>query len=80
MGRTGKLTISLPEELIWFADQVAKERKISRSKVFSSCLRELAEKHRVTEMAEGYRAMAKEQRKFVAIASEIEHEVIPEWR
>ena len=80
MGRTAKLTISLPEELISFADEIAKEKKISRSKVFSSCLQELAEKHRVAEMAEGYKAMTKEQRKFAAIASKIEHEVIPEWR
>lgn len=80
MGRTAKVTISLPEELISFADEIARERKTSRSKVFSSCLQELEEKHRVAQMAEGYRAMAKEQRKFVAIASEIENEVIPEWR
>lgn len=80
MGRTAKLTISLPEELISFADEIAKEKKISRSKVFSSCLRELAEKHRAAEMAEGYRAIAREQRELAAIASEIEHEVIPEWR
>ena len=80
MGRTAKLTISLPEELISFADEIAKEKKISRSKVFSSCLQELAEKHRFAEMAEGYRAIAKEQRRFAAIASEIEHEVTLEWR
>ncbi len=80
MGRTAKLTISLPQELISFADEIAKERKISRSKVLSSCLQELAEKHRVAEMAEGYRAVAKEQRKFAAVASGIEGEVIPEWK
>jgi metal-responsive CopG/Arc/MetJ family transcriptional regulator len=80
VGRTAKLTISLPEELISFADEIAREKKISRSKVFSLCLKELLEKHRAEEMAEGYRVMAKEQKKFTAIASEIEHEVVPEWR
>ncbi|MCJ7743183.1 MAG: ribbon-helix-helix domain-containing protein [Dehalococcoidales bacterium] len=80
MGRTAKLTISLPKELISFADEIAREKKISRSKVFSSCLREMAERHKVAEMAEGYKAMAKEQKQFVLVASESEHEVIPEWR
>lgn len=80
MGRTAKLTISLPEELISFADQVAREKKISRSKVLASCLQELAERHRAADMAEGYKAMAKEQEQLAAIASEIEHEVLPEWK
>ncbi len=80
MGRTAKLTISLPKELISFADELAKEKKVSRSKIFSSCLKEMADKYRLAEMAEGYKAMAREQKKFVAMASEIEHEVIPEWR
>ena len=80
MGRTAKLTISLPEELISFADQLAKQKKISRSRVFSSCLRDLAEQHRAAEMAEGYAAIADEQKRFTKIASEIEQEVVPEWK
>ena len=80
MGRTAKLTISLPKELISFADQIAKEKKTSRSKVLTSCLQELAERRRVAEMAEGYKALAKEQKQMAAMASEIEPEVIPEWR
>ena len=80
MGRTAKLTVSLPRELISLADRIAKEKKISRSKVVSACLQELAEKQRVAEMAEGYKAMAKEQKQFAAMASEIEHEVLPEWK
>ncbi len=80
MGKTAKLTVSLPEELISFADQIAREKKISRSKVLSSCLRELAERHKAREMAEGYRVVAKEQKQLAAIAQEIEHEVMPEWK
>ncbi|HSW58685.1 MAG TPA: hypothetical protein VLH15_09795 [Dehalococcoidales bacterium] len=80
MGRTAKITISLPKDLISFADTIAGEKKISRSQVFSLCLQELAEKHKVAELAEGYKALAKEQRRFAAMASEVEHEVIPEWR
>jgi len=80
MGKTAKLTISLPRELISFADEIAREKKISRSKVLSSCLQELAERHKAAEMEEGYKAIAKEQKHLAAVASEIEHEVIPEWR
>ena len=80
MGRTAKLTISLPEELISFADELAREKKLSRSKVFAVCMEEMAAKYREEEMAEGYTAMAKEQKLFASVTSEIEHEIIPEWR
>jgi len=79
MGRISKLTISLPRDLITFADEIAREKKISRSKVVSTCLQEFAEKHRTLEMAEGYKAMANELKQLADISSEIEHEVIPEW-
>ena len=80
MANTAKLTISLPRELISLADQIAREKKISRSKVVSSCLRELAEKHKVAEMTAGYKAMAEEQKQLAAMASKVAHEVLPEWK
>ncbi|MBI2830777.1 MAG: hypothetical protein HYX79_00775 [Chloroflexi bacterium] len=80
MGRTAKLTVSLPRELISLADQIAREKKISRSQVVSACLQDLAEKQRAAQMAEGYQAMAKEQTQLAAMASKIEHEVLPEWK
>ena len=80
MANTAKLTISLPRELILLADRIAKENKISRSKVVSSCLQEMAEKHRVAEMTEGYKAMGKEPKQLVAIASKVAYEVLPEWK
>jgi metal-responsive CopG/Arc/MetJ family transcriptional regulator len=80
MGRTARLTISLPEELISFADEVAKKKKTSRSKVISACLKVTAENYRVAEMVEGYQAMTEEQKELAALAAEIEHEVLPEWK
>ncbi len=80
MANTAKLTISLPQELILLADQVAKEKKISRSKVVASCLREMLEKNRVAEMTAGYKAMAREQKQLALTASRFEHEVLPEWK
>ena len=70
MPKITKLVISLPEQ----------KKKISRSKVFSTCLQELEEKHKVAEMAEGYKSLAAEQGQFVEIASKIEHEALPEWK
>lgn len=80
MSNTVKLTISLPRELILLADQVAKEKKISRSKVVSYCLRDFAEKHRVAEMTEGYKAMAGEQKQLAELAAKVAPEVLPEWK
>jgi len=80
MANTAKITISLPEELILLADQIAKEKKISRSSVVSSSLRDMAEKLRVAEMTEGYQAMGKEQKQFAQMAAKLVHEVLPEWK
>jgi metal-responsive CopG/Arc/MetJ family transcriptional regulator len=80
MGRTAKLTISLPEELITFADEIARKKKVSRSQVIAACLRVTSENTKNAEMAEGYQALAKEHKQFAALASEIAHEVIPEWK
>jgi metal-responsive CopG/Arc/MetJ family transcriptional regulator len=79
MGRTKKLTITLPGELVSVADRLAKERKMSRSKVISICLQDLAEKQKAKEMAEGYISLAKEQKEFADLASGIASETLPEW-
>lgn len=73
-----KLTISLPKDLIVLTDEIAKEMKISRSKVISSCLQELAEKRLRAEMEEGYKTMAKEQRQFAKMSFELQRRVVPE--
>jgi metal-responsive CopG/Arc/MetJ family transcriptional regulator len=58
-----KVTVSVPAELIKLADLVAKEKKISRSKVVSSCLQELANQRLQAELEEGYRAMAADEQR-----------------
>ena len=50
------------------ADKVAKEKKISRSKVVAHCLEELAKKKTEDEMAEGYKALADEHLAFAKMA------------
>ena len=80
MRKVAKLTISLPRSLILFADEVANERGISRSKVISSCLQEFAEQRRLAELEEGYKEMAEEQRKFAAVSLALAGEVVTEWK
>jgi len=80
MSQVVKLTISVPRDLISFADKVANERKISRSKVISSCLQEFAEQRRLAELEEGYKVMAEEHRQFAAVALALAHEVVPDWK
>ena len=78
--RAEKLTISLPSNLIQVADEIAHEKKISRSKVVSSCLQELAEKRMKEKMAEGYKMMTKEHLKFAKESLPLANEVLHEWK
>ncbi len=75
-----KVTISLPRDLVLLTDEIAKERKVSRSKVVSSCLRELAKRRFEAEMEEGYKAMAEEHLEFAKLAMGVAHEILPEWK
>ena len=76
MSRVARLTISLPRDMISFADKVANERKISRSKVISLCLQEVAEQRRLAELEEGYKAMAEENRELAKMAFELQRRVV----
>ena len=77
--QVGKLTISLPKNLIAFADEIASEKNISRSKVIAACLRELADKRMIAEMAEGYKAMAEENKLLAEQSLPIALETWPRW-
>ena len=77
--QVAKMTISLPKSLISLANEVASEENISRSKVVSNCLRELAQKRTIELMEEGYKAMAKEHEQFAEISAEAAAEVVPPW-
>jgi len=72
MSQVARLTISLPKSLVSFADEVASEENISRSKVVSNCLSEFAQKRTIELMEEGYKAMAEENRKFAKLAFELQ--------
>jgi metal-responsive CopG/Arc/MetJ family transcriptional regulator len=74
-----KLTVSVPKDLIDLMDEIARERKVSRSKVVASCLQEFADKRLQEELKAGYIAMAAENLEFARMASELAHEVLPNW-
>jgi metal-responsive CopG/Arc/MetJ family transcriptional regulator len=71
-----KLTISLPRDLLALADEIAAERKISRSKVVYQCLEEMAERRLHLKMAEGYKALAGENLEFANQSINITREIL----
>lgn len=73
--QVAKLTISLPKSLVSLADEVASEENISRSRVVSNCLSELAQKRKMQLMEEGYKVMAKENSDFAKLAFGLQSEV-----
>ncbi len=66
---TEKVTISLPESLVRYANQRARQLGISRSQVIADAL--IAQQARETEelAAEGYRFYAEEARAFAAASA-----------
>jgi len=74
-GKVAKFTISLPRDLLSATDEIAAERKISRSKVIHMCLQDLAKQRLEQKMAEGYKALAKDNLKFADRASHIAGEM-----
>ena len=78
--RVEKLSISLPKRLISIADEVASEKKISRSKVISRCLEELAHSRREKLMIEYYQTMAKEHRDFINKSVRVIQDIVSSWR
>ena len=74
-----KVTISLPRNLIELTDEIAKERNVSRSKVVSACLQELADKRLREEMEEGYKALGKEHLKFAEDSIHLANEILSDW-
>ncbi len=77
--QVNKMTVSVPHHLILFIDEVAKEMHVSRSRVVSKCLQQLADERLREEMEEGYRVMAKEHAQFAEMVAATAHEVLPEW-
>lgn len=68
---TMKMTISLPKTLATFAEEMARERRVSRSRVVSMCLEDEKRRQETELMKEGYLAMAQEYSEFAQLAEVI---------
>lgn len=78
--KTARITVSLPLNLIAVAKEIADEKRLTRSRLVSMCLQELAEKRKSETMKDGYMAMAKQHEEFARMTSDVLHETIPEWK
>lgn len=78
--KTEKVTISLPRDLLEFADETAAERNTSRSHVVADLL--AAERHRLRDVAaaEGYRFYSGEAREWAVVTAPAVAEVITHER
>ncbi len=63
-GPMQKITISLPTDLVDFADEKARLTGTSRSQVISECLASVHKTAEESLAAEGYRYLAEEAREF----------------
>jgi len=75
-GEAVKVTISVPRHLAAVADEVASEKKISRSKVISLCLQDLAAERLHRKMEEGYKALAEDNLRFAEQSVDLAGEVL----
>lgn len=73
---TRKVTVSLPQELIEFADVVAATLKISRSKVIAKAIAAQREREEARLAEEGYRFYAQEASEFAAVSLRAVSEVL----
>jgi len=76
VGTVRKITVSLPQELVEFADTVAATMQISRSKVIAEALAAQREREEARLAAEGYRFYAQEANEFAAASLRASSEVL----
>ena len=80
MSTTVKVTLSLPRGLVRFADSLAASEKVSRSKFIAGVLQKLADNEEERLMAEGYLAMAQENKEFAETIVPLVDEVLSDWK
>jgi metal-responsive CopG/Arc/MetJ family transcriptional regulator len=78
--KTIKLSLSIPQNVVFGVDAIANKRKLTRSKFISECLQEILEKEKKELLAEGYKAMAKEHTEFAMLSSHAAKEALPAWK
>lgn len=71
-----KVTISLPQDLLGFADAMATELRTTRSQVISDSLREMRRREQDDLAREGYRFYAREAEEFAEMSVQAMAEVL----
>lgn len=66
-----KITISLPQDLVEFADRVAHQADVSRSQVISQALLESQARNEKRLAEEGYRFFARESAEFAQASAQL---------
>lgn len=79
MSTVTRMTVSVPNDLLKYTDRLAREMKISRSKLVTDCLIQLEERRKASLLEEGYRTLAKDLRESAELGWEVAHEVITKW-
>ncbi|OGO20222.1 MAG: hypothetical protein A2Z15_01175 [Chloroflexi bacterium RBG_16_50_11] len=77
--RTIKLSLSMPQNVVFGVDAIASKKKLTRSKLISKCLEEMLEKEKNALLIEGYKAMAKEHSEFAEFSSSAAKKILPSW-
>jgi metal-responsive CopG/Arc/MetJ family transcriptional regulator len=78
--RMGRLTATIPQDIIEGTDEIAAATKSSRSKIIADCLREMINARKRQLLRDGYKAMAKEHSDFAKLSEDAAKEALPEWK
>jgi metal-responsive CopG/Arc/MetJ family transcriptional regulator len=78
--KMGRLTASIPKDIIEGTDEIAAATKTSRSKIIADCLREMISARKRQLLIEGYQEMAKEHSDFTKLSENVAKEILPDWK
>ncbi len=80
MAAMAKVTISLPADMLEEVDAIAREQNAPRSAIIAEMVKRSLKEQIEQEMADGYKALAEEHRKFAREAFPLAQEVWHEWK
>lgn len=70
-----KLIANVPRHILEMADEIAAKRRMSRTSLVVECLSEMIAQRERDLLAEGYRAMAEENKKFAELVEPVAREL-----
>ncbi len=74
-----RLTASIPKYIAEQTNEIAAARNLSRSKLISECLKAMIEERNRQLLADGYKAMAEEHKRFATLSEDAAKEALPTW-